>query len=128
MDIFLVRGESLDGVYRAFRSISPGEDPTSIKGTFMELEPKANPRDAGYSRKKSTLQRCEVVMKQPERSNVNYGNEYYLVIRSERKWAPEGIEQQDFGLAVTLCANNDQLYNQVALRIRQRAQVRARTT
>jgi len=129
MDIILIRGKTLDEVFDAFRSVGPSEDPTSAIGGSCRvgLEPKANPRNAGYSRKKSTLQRCQKIMKRPDRPEMDYGNEYYLVVRSERKWAPDDIEVQDFALAVTLCANDSQLYNQIALRLRQRAQARART-
>lgn len=126
MDIILIRGKKLEEVFDAFRSVGPSEDPTSaISGACrVDLEPKANPRNAGYSRKKSTLQRCQKIMMRPERSDVDYGNEYYLVVRSERKWVPDDIEVQDFALAVTLCAEDSQLYNQIALRLRQRAQAR----
>jgi len=129
MDVILIRGKSLDEVFNAFRSVGPGEDPiSSISGSCrVDLEPKANPRNAGYSRKRSTLQRCEKAWRRSEGSNQDYGNEYYLVVRSERKWAPNDIETQDFGVAVTICANDPQLYNQVALRVRQREQARART-
>lgn len=129
MDVLLIRGKTLDEVFDAFRSVGANEDPTSAIGGScrVDLEPRANPRNAGYSRKKSTLQRCQKIMRRPDRSDMDYGNEYYLVVRSERKWAPDEIEVQDFALAVTLCAIDSQLYNQVALRLRQRIQARART-
>ena len=128
MDVILIRGKSLDEVFNAFRSVGPDEDPISaISGSCrVDLEPKANPRNAGYSRKKSTLQRCEKIWRRSERSNQDYGNEYYLVVRSERKWAPDDIVTQDFGVAVTICADDPQLYNKIALRIRQSEQARAR--
>jgi hypothetical protein len=130
MDVFMIRGKTTEEVYEAFGKLSPDEDAeNAITGSArMPLKPKANPRNSGYSRKKSTLQRCECVMKLPERSNVDYGNEYHLVVRCERKWAPPEIETQDFALAVTLCADNPELYNQVALRIQLQQRVRARRT
>jgi hypothetical protein len=127
MDFMLIRGKTLEEVFDAYRKTAPDEDPAlAISGSFrVDLKPKANPRNAGYSRKKSTLQRGEIIWHQRERSTSNYGNEYYLVVRSERKWAPLDIERQDFGLAVTLSANDEQLYNQIALRVRQRIRARA---
>jgi hypothetical protein len=128
MDIFLIRGKTIDEVHEAFRKLQPNEDAEeAITGSArMQLEPKASSHNGGYSRKKSTLQRCECVMKRREGSTVDYGSEYYLVVRSERKWAPPEIEIQEFALAVTLCADDPDLYNQVALRIHQR--IRARTS
>ena len=130
MDVFMVRGKTIDEVYDAFRRLRPDEDAEeAISGSSrMPLEPKANPRNSCYRRKQSTLQRCECLMKHPERSSVDYGNEYYLVVRCERKWAPPDIETQDFALAVTLSADDPHLYDQVALRIRQRARARRTST
>ena len=129
MDVFMIRGKTTKEVYQAFGKLRPDEDAeNAITGSArMPLEPKANPRNSGYSRKKSTLQRCECVMKRPERPDVDYGNEYHLVVRCERKWAPSEIETQDFAVAVTLCAEDPDLYNQVALRIRQRIRARRST-
>jgi len=129
MDISLIRGKTIDEVYENFRKLQPDEDADdAITGSArIPLEPKANPHRGGYSRKKSTLQRCECVMRRPEGSNVNYGNEYHLVVRCERKWAPLEIETQDFALSVTLCAEDPDLYNQVALRIQQRVRARRST-
>lgn len=129
MDIFLIRGKTIDEIHEAFRKLQPNEDAEeAIKGAArMSLEPKSSSRNGGYSRKKSTLQRCECVMKRPDGANVDYGNEYHLVVRCERKWAPSEIETQDFALAVTLCADAPDLYNQVALRIQQRVRARRST-
>jgi hypothetical protein len=129
MDIFLIRGKPIEEIHEAFRKLQPNEDAEgAITGSArMHLEPTASSRNGGYSRKKSTLQRCECVMKLPERSNVDYGNEYHLVVRCERKWAPTEIETQDFALAVTLCADDPNLYNRVALRIHQRIRARRST-
>ena len=129
MDIFMIRGMTSDEVHAAFSRLSSNDDAEeAITGSNrIPLNPKANPHNAGYRRKKSTLQRCEYEMKRPEQLGRDYGNEYYLVIRSERKWAPTEIETQDFALAVTLCADDPDLYNQVALRIRQRARAKLST-
>ena len=129
MDIFLIRGKTIDEIHEAFRKLQPNEDAEeAIKGAArMSLEPKSSSRNGGYSRKKSTLQRYECVMKRPESASVDDGNEYHLVVRCERKWAPSEIETQDFALAVTLCADEPDLYNQVALRIQQRVRARRST-
>ncbi|MCL5282202.1 MAG: S8 family peptidase [Planctomycetes bacterium] len=130
MGVFMIRGKTIGEVYDAFRRLGPDEDPEeAITGSAkMALEPKANPRNACCRRKQSTLQRCECVMKRPERPSADYGSEYYLVVRCERAWAPLDIERQDFALAVTLSADDPDLYNQVALRIRQRARARRTST
>jgi len=106
MDVFMIRGRTTEEIYETFEKLRPDEDAeNAITGSArMPLIPKANPRNSGYSRKKSTLQRCECVMKRPERSDVDYGNEYHLVVRSERKWAPP--RHRDTGLrpsSNTLC-------------------------
>lgn len=114
MECFLVRGQSLEEVCDSFTRNESGP-----KGKFkMKFDLNST------TRKNSTLQRGECVMKRPENSRHNYGDEYYLVVRCQRKWALSDIETQDFGLAVTLCADNTELYNQVALRLRQRTRAR----
>jgi len=117
MEFFLIRGQDIDQVHNSFTRRPSGYDANSKYRITFDLN--AN------TRKNSTLQRGEFVMKRAENADQNYGKEYYLVVRSERKWAPSEIEEQDFGLAVTLYADDSELYNQVALRIRERAQLRA---
>ncbi len=119
MEFFLIRGQGIDQVHDAFRRRPSGFDTNSKFRMSFNIN--------AATRGKCTLQRGECVMKRAERSQRNYGNEYYLVVRTQRTWAPDDIDTQDFGLVVTLCAENSQLYNQVALRVRQRAQARART-
>jgi hypothetical protein len=118
MEFFLIRGQGIDQVHDSFTRRPSGYDANSKYRMTFDLNASA--------RKNCTLQRGECVMKRAERSDQDYGNEYYLVVRSERKWAPSEIEEQDFGLSVTISADDSELYNQVALRVRERVQVRAR--
>ncbi|MCG3158575.1 MAG: hypothetical protein DKINENOH_05219 [bacterium] len=126
MDMFLIRGKTLNEVHDAFKRVAANEDAEEAIGSpyRVNLEPKASCRSGGYSRKKSTLQRCTFTMKRGERND--YGNEYWLVIRAERKWAPPEIENQDYAIAVTLAADAPELYNQVRQRVRVRQQARGR--
>ncbi len=126
MDMFLIRGKTLDEVHDAFKKVAVNENAEEAIGPpyRVNLEPKASCRSGGYSRKKSTLQRCTFTMKSRERND--YGNEYWLVIRAERKWVPPEIENQDYAVAVTLAADAPELYNQIRQRVRQRIRGRAR--
>lgn len=120
MEFILIRGQPLDAVYESFRLRPSGFDSNSKYRMNFDISASA--------RKKCTLQRGIYVLKRPENDVKGYGNEYYLVVRSERKWAPSDIHDQAFGLAVTLIADDPHLYSQVALRIRQRIQARARAS
>ncbi len=119
MEFFLIRGQGIDQVHGSFTRRPSGYDANSKYRMKFDLN--------ATTRKNCTLQRGECVMKRAEGSNQDYGNEYYVVVRCERKWAPDDIKPQDFGLAVTLCADDSRLYNQGALRVRQRERARART-
>jgi hypothetical protein len=48
------------------------------------------------------------------------------MIQARRNWAPPEITAQEFGLAVTLIADEPRLYNQVRQRVRARERVRRR--
>jgi hypothetical protein len=61
-----------------------------------------------------------------ERGADRYGETYWLLVRSQRQWAPIEIEQQDYAVAVTLEAFEDELYNSISLRLQQKARVRGR--
>jgi hypothetical protein len=114
MNMYLIRGKSLEEVYNAYRKTEPGEDAEeAFKEPYkVALEPLARPR------KKSTLQCATFTMKQAPRKD--YGNEYWLVVRAENKWALPEIEQQNYAVAVTLAADAPDLYVQVRQRIRTR--------
>lgn len=123
MDVFLIRGKTLDEVHDAFKKVAPDEDATDAIGSpyRIDLEPKATSRQGGYSRKKSTLQRGVFTMKTRRK---DYGDTYWLVVRAERKWAPATIETQDYAVAVTLAADEQRLYNQVRQRVQLQQKVR----
>jgi hypothetical protein len=61
-----------------------------------------------------------------ERGAARYDDTYWLLVRSQRKWAPVEIEQQDYAVAVTLEAYEDELYNSISVRLQQRTRVRGR--
>lgn len=124
MDMFLIRGKTLDEVHDAFRKVAPDEDATNAIGSpyRIDLQPKATSRQGGYSRKKSTLQRGVITMKRPDQKD--YGDTYWLVLRAERKWAPLTIDFQDYAVAITLTADEPKLYNQVRQRVQQRVRIR----
>jgi hypothetical protein len=71
----------------------------------------------------STLQRREWSF---SRTDDKYGDTYYLMIQARRNWAPAEITTQDFGLAVTIAADEPRLYNQIQQRVRARERVRRR--
>lgn len=125
MTFQMIRGRSIDEVVDAYRSVLPDEEPEkAISGSSkIDFDPKEAPRNADYSRKKSTLQLADFEF---SRDASKYGDTYWLVVRSERKWAPVEIDTQDYAVAVVLSADDDQLYNSIELRLRQRARVRTR--
>lgn len=125
MTFQMIRGKSLNEVIAAYESVRPDEEPESAIGSPFKIDfhPKESPRNAQYRRKKSTLQLADFDF---TRDASRYGDTYWLVVRSERKWAPIEIEAQDYAVAVVLAADDDQLYNSVALRLQQRTRVRAR--
>ncbi len=124
MDMFLIRGKTLDEVHDAFKKVAPGEDATNaIRSPYrIDLEPKSTSPKGGYSRKKSTLQRGIITMKTKERKD--YGDTYWLVVRAARKWAPAAVEAQDYAVAVTMSADEPRLYNQIRQRVQQRVRLR----
>ena len=71
----------------------------------------------------STLQKSEWTFQKKEQQD--YGDSWFLLVRAKRTWAPADVTEQDFGVAVTLQANEPQLYNLVRQRVRVRLQQRA---
>lgn len=116
MNMYLIRGKSFEEVHNAYRKSGPGEDAEkALEDRYrISLEP-------ARSRKKSTLQCGTFTMRRTRAKN--YGNEYWLVILAERKWAPPEIEQQDYAVAVTLTADDPDLYVQIRQRIRSRVRL-----
>jgi hypothetical protein len=125
MTFQMVRGKSLEQVISAYEAVRPDEEPDAALGSPYRISfiPKESSRNGGYKRKKSTLQLGEFTF---QRDTTPYGDTYWLIVRSERKWAPIEIESQDYAVAVVLIAEDDELYNSVALRLQQRTRIRAR--
>lgn len=123
MHMALIRGVTLDEVVERFGRIEAGEAAEKAFGSpqLVALQPGPGSRQ-GYQRKKSTLQAGTFTIKggNPQR----YGNEYWLVIVAERKWAPPEFDAQRYAVAVTLEAESPEVYVQVRQRIRSRARVR----
>jgi hypothetical protein len=71
----------------------------------------------------STLQRSEWTF---QREGQEYGESWYLLVRAKRNWAPAEITRQEFGIAVSLEAQEPRLYNLVRQRVEARLQQRAR--
>lgn len=125
MNMFLLRGMSSQQVFDFFGGIPADDDDDDIENKIpsrnrVTLEPSGRPRTGDYNRKKSTLQCASFTLKRPEGQETNYGDEYWFVVRSERKWAPSEITSQSYAVAVTLQADDPDLYIQVQQRIQQR--------
>jgi hypothetical protein len=125
MNFQMIRGKSLREVVSAFEAVGPEEEAEgAIPGPYnIPFEPKGRPVREAYRRNTSTLQ---VGSFQFERGAARYGDTYWLLVRSQRKWAPVEVETQDYAVAVTLAADDDELYNSVSLRLQQRTRVRGR--
>ena len=117
----LFRGKTPDEIVASYRSVTReerGEAPGALRAPHQcDLLPKSRVVET------STLQRREWTFK---RTSDDYGDTYYLMIQARRNWAPSEITVQDFGLAVTITANEPRLYNQVQQRVRARERVRQR--
>lgn len=118
MDFMLIRGKTPAEISEAYRAVAGEEDPErAFKPPYrINVEP---PPTKGPA--KGTLQRGEFRFK---RENKSYGETFYLVVRAARRWAPADIDTQRFAVAVTLEANDPQLY--ARLQARARARVRTR--
>jgi subtilisin family serine protease len=125
MNFQMIRGKSLPQVIAAFESVGPDEDAESaIPYPYnIPFEPKGRSTKEGHRRNASTLQMGEF---QFQRDASKYGKTYWLIVRSQRKWAPVEIDKQDYAVAVVLRAEAADLYNSVSLRLQQRTRVRAR--
>jgi hypothetical protein len=121
MGMNLVRGKTPEEIVAAYRSLTREERtdaPAALQSPHKcALLPKARAVET------STLQRREWAF---SRTNDLYGDIYYLMILARRNWAPPEVHDQDFGIAVTIAANEPRLYNQVQLRVRARERIRRR--
>ena len=118
MQTALFRGMSIEDIVAANTPI-PAEDKNdparSIQGSSKcRLTPGTTDLAS------STLHRCEWVMSRRQ----DYGDTYYLLVKAVRNWAPAEITHQHFGLAVTLAADNPELYASIRQRVRARARAR----
>lgn len=129
MSFDMIRGKNLSQVIDAYRAAESGENPDkAISGSSrIGFFPSTACRNEKFERNASTLQKGTFRF---NRTNKNFGESYFLVVRAQRRWAPQSITHQDFAVAVNLRAQTDQLYNRVhdriALRVRQREQQRQR--
>jgi hypothetical protein len=125
MNFQMIKGKTLQEVIAAFEAVRPDEDAEGAIPTPFNIpfEPKGRPLREAYRRNTSTLQ---VGCFEFERGAARYGGTYYLLVRSQRKWAPVEVERQDYAVAVTLEAFEDELYNSVSLRLQQRTRIRGR--
>jgi hypothetical protein len=128
MGCSLIRGKTLDEIVEAYRQLSQQERVSArqsgdgVQGEFKSpfkcgLEP--GPRTL----QSSTLQRSEWTF---TREGTDYGESWYLVVRSQRTWAPETFTEQRFAATVTLQADEPELFNLIQNRVRVRQQQRAR--
>jgi hypothetical protein len=121
MDMNLFRGKTPEEVVAAYRFVTREERltaPGALAAPFQcDLLPKSRMVET------STLQRREWSF---SRMDEKYGDTYYLMIQARRNWAPPEVHDQDFGIAVTITADEPRLYNQIQQRVRARERVRRR--
>lgn len=122
----MIRGKTLDEVIAAYRALDPSveTEPTISGSAVVDFLPKSRPKNVTHKRAASPLQVGEFTFR---KSASRYGNTYWLVVRSQRRWAPSPeFETQDYGIAVSLAADTDELYTNVSLQLRQRTRIRTR--
>jgi hypothetical protein len=128
MNYLLIRGKTMEEIVEAYRAVTQQERETAkredrkLPAAFQSpykcpLEPTTTALES------STLQRSEWTF---QRETKDYGDSWYLLVRAERTWAPPDITEQDFGIAVTLEADEPRLYTRIRQRVQARAQQRAR--
>lgn len=121
MGMHLFRGKTPEEIVAAYRFVTKEERqtaPKSLQNPFKcPLEPNAEVVET------STLQRREWTF---TTSADRYGETYYLMVQARRNWAAAEIHAQDFGIAVTITADEPRLYNQVQQRVPARERIRRR--
>ncbi len=128
MSATLIRGKTVDEIVEAYRAVTRAEREDAKRNdrtlpAAFKAPHKCPLRPGSTVLESSTLQRSEWTFK---KESQDYGDPWYLLVRAERTWAPDEITEQDFGLAVTLHADQPQLYNLVRQRVQARVQQRAR--
>jgi hypothetical protein len=128
MTYLLIRGKTMEEIVEAYRAVTQQEresakrDDRKLPAAFQSpykcpLEPTVTALET------STLQRSEWTF---QRESKDYGDSWYLLVRAERTWAPPEMTEQDFGIAVTLEADEPRLYTLIRQRVEARVQQRAR--
>jgi hypothetical protein len=113
LNYHLIRGMQPDAIFEHFRHRTKEEAPfEKLAGSAKcPLDPSRDLRGT------STLQRSAMTMHQ----NVDrYGDDYYLAVFAERRWAGEEITHQRFAVAVEL-EHESEINIYQPLRVRQRA-------
>jgi hypothetical protein len=129
MSFDLIRGKRLSEVIDAYRAAESEETPDkAISGSSrISFFPNNRCKQEGFSRNASTLQKGTFSFK---RSNKDYGESYWLVVRAQREWLPDAFTHQDFAVAVNVRAETDKLYgliqSRINVRLSQREQQRQR--
>lgn len=95
LNYHLIRGMKPEDIFEHFRQRKKGED----RFDDLPTTAKCNLRPSRDIRGTSTLQAATVEM---TRNIDHYGDEYYLAVFAERRWAGEEITHQRFALAVEL--------------------------
>lgn len=120
MQTAIYRGISIERIIAANRPVPQEERDNPVPAIQGAHKCKTQPSSTDLA--SSTLHRSEWTMSRRQ----DYGEAYYLVVKSARVWAPPGVTHQSFGLAVTLAADNDRLYSSMQQRVQVRARARGR--
>jgi hypothetical protein len=128
MSYTLVRGKSVEEIVEAYRQLTEHESKSfkdsneKPQGAFKSPF-KCDLKPGSQTLRSSTLQKSSWKF---TTSKPAYGDRYHLIVRCDRRWAPDTFVSQNFGVTVTLEADEPQLYNLIRNRIRVRQQQRAR--
>lgn len=115
MQFDMLRGIGLEDVHEAYRRLEADEEAQAITDARrLSFEPGVN------TRKRGTLQKGEFTFQRTQHNSDNY----WLVVRAIRKWAPMDVTVQKFAVAVTLRAEEPRLYNLVRNRLTERVRGR----
>lgn len=116
MQFDMLRGIELEDVFDAYRKLGADEDAEPIRDARrIDFEPGIN------LRKKGTLQKGSFTF---QKLPKYHSEDYWLVVRAIRRWAPEEITEQSYALAVTIRADEPRLYNLVRSRLTERVRGR----
>lgn len=117
MDFMLIRGKTPSEIAEAYAKVTDDDPEGAFGSPFkVKIEP---PPTKGPS--KGTLQRGEFRF---SRERTDYGDTFYLVVRASRRWAPPEVDEQSFAIAVSLEADDPQLYARLQARARARGRAR----